>query len=114
MSWDAFPARREVYPTRDGKSSESGQSDTVSDEVKAPDGHTCSSAPAALSAQTRFGHCDYARDPAAFLSVLAAIDFMQAHDWNDIRARCHVLARTFRNRVTELKRLENDLNAGAS
>ena len=42
------------------------------------------------------------RDPAAFLSVPAAIEFMRAHDWDQVRAECHALAREFRRRVTEL------------
>jgi len=32
------------------------------------------------------------RDIAAFLSVPAAIDFQQAHDWPRVQARCHTMA----------------------
>jgi isopenicillin-N epimerase len=42
------------------------------------------------------------RDPAAFLSVPAAIEFMRAHDWERVRAECHALAHEFRQRITEL------------
>ncbi len=42
------------------------------------------------------------RDIAAFLSVLAAIEFMRANDWERVRAECHELAAEFRRRVTEL------------
>jgi isopenicillin-N epimerase len=42
------------------------------------------------------------RDLAAFLSVPAAIDFQAAHDWENVRACCHDLARSARRRVAEL------------
>lgn len=32
-------------------------------------------------------------DPAAYLAIPAAIQFMQEHDWESVRARCHRLAR---------------------
>jgi isopenicillin-N epimerase len=32
------------------------------------------------------------RDLAGFLAVPAAIDYMQAHDWPQVRARCHAMA----------------------
>ncbi|NJM40555.1 MAG: aminotransferase class V-fold PLP-dependent enzyme [Anaerolineae bacterium] len=32
------------------------------------------------------------RDLSAFLAVPAAIDYMHAHDWAQVRARCHALA----------------------
>lgn len=41
-------------------------------------------------------------DPAAYLSVPAAIDFQQAHDWNTVRARCHQLASQTRAEIAEL------------
>lgn len=31
------------------------------------------------------------RDPAAYLSVPAALDFQRQHHWDDVRARCHKL-----------------------
>lgn len=41
------------------------------------------------------------RDLAAFLSVPAALDFMQAHDWPAQQARCHDLARVARQALHE-------------
>ncbi len=41
------------------------------------------------------------RDIAAWLSVPAAIDFQQRHDWPAVRARCHALARDALHRVCE-------------
>ena len=35
------------------------------------------------------------RDPAAWLSVPAAIDFQREWGWDEVRARCHALAATF-------------------
>src|SRR5262245_32014177 len=32
------------------------------------------------------------RDPAAFLAVPAALDFLEANHWDQVRARCHSLA----------------------
>lgn len=46
------------------------------------------------------------RDPAAFLSVPAAIAFQAAHDWDAQRERCHALASQTRARVTEMTGLE--------
>jgi isopenicillin-N epimerase len=37
------------------------------------------------------------RDPAAFLSVPAAIDFQDTHDWRAVRARSHRLLEDFRD-----------------
>jgi isopenicillin-N epimerase len=37
------------------------------------------------------------RDPAAYLSVPAAIDFQAAHDWPSVRERCHGLLESFRD-----------------
>lgn len=39
------------------------------------------------------------RDVAPFLAVPAAIDFMVAHDWDAVQARCHDLASEFRARL---------------
>ncbi len=41
------------------------------------------------------------RDLAAFLSVPAAIQFMQTHDWDAVRTRCHALASDLRQRLCE-------------
>ena len=37
------------------------------------------------------------RDPAAYLSVPAAIDFQAEHDWPAVRERCHALLERFRD-----------------
>jgi isopenicillin-N epimerase len=37
------------------------------------------------------------RDPAAYLSVPAAIDFQSEHDWPAVRDRCHALLERFRD-----------------
>ena len=42
------------------------------------------------------------RDPSAFLSVPAAIEFQEAHDWEQQRSRCHNLASLTRRRINEL------------
>jgi isopenicillin-N epimerase len=39
------------------------------------------------------------RDPAAFLSVPAAIDFQVEHDWPRVRERCHALLESARDRL---------------
>ena len=41
-------------------------------------------------------------DPAAYLSVPAAIDFLQEHDWPRVQAACHSLLRSARSRVGEI------------
>jgi isopenicillin-N epimerase len=41
-------------------------------------------------------------DPAAFLAVPAAIDFLAEHGWDDVRARCHGLAGRARLELAEL------------
>ena len=41
-------------------------------------------------------------DPAAYLSVGAAVRFQQEHDWPAVRAACHQLASATRNRLNEL------------
>lgn len=46
------------------------------------------------------------RDIAAFLSVPAAIDFQQQHDWPAHRARCHAMAIETLRRVTARNGLE--------
>jgi len=42
------------------------------------------------------------RDPAACLAVPAAIQFMQAHDWERVRQECHALLRPALHRLCEL------------
>jgi isopenicillin-N epimerase len=41
------------------------------------------------------------RDVAAFLATPAAIRFQAEHDWDEVRARCHGLARLARTRISE-------------
>ncbi len=41
------------------------------------------------------------RDIAAFLSVPAAIEFQQQHDWDTVRRDCHILASEARARISE-------------
>lgn len=45
------------------------------------------------------------RDMAAFLSVPAAIEFQEEHDWDKVRDACHDLARDAQRRICELTRL---------
>jgi isopenicillin-N epimerase len=40
------------------------------------------------------------QDPAAYLSVPAAIDFQAEHGWDEVRARCHALAGEAAGRLT--------------
>jgi isopenicillin-N epimerase len=42
------------------------------------------------------------RDMAAFLSVPAAIEFQEKHDWERVRAACHQLAMEYQTRICEL------------
>jgi len=42
------------------------------------------------------------RDLAAFLSVPAAIEFQEKHDWDKVRDACHALARDAQQRICEL------------
>jgi isopenicillin-N epimerase len=42
------------------------------------------------------------RDPAAYLAVPAAIDFLAEHDWHAVRRRCRELAAAARVRLAEL------------
>jgi len=41
-------------------------------------------------------------DPAAYLSVPAAIDYQAERDWPSVRRECHELARLARQQMTEL------------
>jgi len=41
-------------------------------------------------------------DPAAFLAVPAAIDFLASHGWDEVRRRCHGLAERARVALAEL------------
>ncbi|HJZ45538.1 MAG TPA: aminotransferase class V-fold PLP-dependent enzyme [Roseiflexaceae bacterium] len=41
-------------------------------------------------------------DPAAYLSVPSAIDFLEQHDWPRVRAACHQLAGQARERIAAL------------
>jgi isopenicillin-N epimerase len=41
-------------------------------------------------------------DPAAYLAVPSAIDFLTEHDWDEVRRRCHELAAAMRLRLAEL------------
>lgn len=45
------------------------------------------------------------RDIAAYLSVPAAIEFQQAHDWGAVRARCHDLAVYAAHRIAEITQI---------
>jgi isopenicillin-N epimerase len=44
-------------------------------------------------------------DPAAYLSVPAAIEFQREHDWPVVRAACHALAREAHSRISALTSL---------
>lgn len=46
------------------------------------------------------------RDPAAALTVPAAIQFMQEHHWQDVRRDCHVLLRQTLERICDLTGLQ--------
>ena len=45
-------------------------------------------------------------DPAAYLSVPAAIDFQREHGWDEVRDRCHELVREARRAITGWTGLE--------
>jgi isopenicillin-N epimerase len=45
-------------------------------------------------------------DPSAYLSVPAAIEFQEQHDWGAVRLRCHGLASRTRARIHALTGLE--------
>jgi isopenicillin-N epimerase len=51
--------------------------------------------PSFLSRHERQG----TRDPSAYLTVPAAIEWQQEHDWDAVRDRCHELARRARNEL---------------
>jgi isopenicillin-N epimerase len=42
------------------------------------------------------------RDPSPFLGVSAAIEFQQANHWDEVRARCHVMASGLRQQLADL------------
>ena len=42
------------------------------------------------------------RDPSAFLAVPAALDYMQAHDWPQVRARCHQMGLATKRTVEQM------------
>jgi isopenicillin-N epimerase len=46
------------------------------------------------------------KDPAAFLSVPAAIRFMQEHDWERVRLECHELLREALQRICTMVQME--------
>ncbi len=46
------------------------------------------------------------RDPAAYLSVPAAIRFMQEHDWEAVRRQCHALLQKYLERICALFQME--------
>jgi isopenicillin-N epimerase len=45
------------------------------------------------------------RNPSAFLAVPAAIDFMAARGWGEVRTRCHALVRTARHAIHAITQL---------
>jgi isopenicillin-N epimerase len=51
------------------------------------------------------------RDPAAYLSVPAAIQFQAEHDWPRVRAQCHELLCEARRRIEELVEDRNQVSA---
>lgn len=46
------------------------------------------------------------RDPSAYLTVPAAIQFQEEHNWSQIRMQCHKLAVETRRRINELTNLD--------
>jgi isopenicillin-N epimerase len=42
------------------------------------------------------------RDPSAFLTIPAAIAFMEKYHWEDVRQQCHVLLRSALERISDL------------
>jgi isopenicillin-N epimerase len=47
------------------------------------------------------------RDLAAYLSVPAAIEFQESHNWGEVRGRCHDLAVSTRRRIEQLTGLSS-------
>lgn len=45
------------------------------------------------------------KDPAAALTVPAALQFMQEHDWSQVQRECHTLLRQAIERICQLTRL---------
>jgi isopenicillin-N epimerase len=45
------------------------------------------------------------KDPSAALTVPVAIQFMQEHDWDDVRCRCHQILRQAIERICDLTNL---------
>jgi isopenicillin-N epimerase len=45
------------------------------------------------------------KDPSAALSVPSAIQFMQEHDWEEVRCQCHELLRQALERICDLTKL---------
>ena len=41
------------------------------------------------------------RDPAAYLTVPAGIEFLEANDWENVRARCHKIAVELREEIAD-------------
>lgn len=42
------------------------------------------------------------KDPSAYLSIPASIEFLEKNDWDKVRARCHALLRSALQRVSDL------------
>jgi isopenicillin-N epimerase len=53
-------------------------------------------------------------DPAAYLSVPAAIEFQREHRWDDVRVACHELAVSARQQISELVGIEPICPDGAN